>query len=63
VLNVETGVQHQQVADVPPPLLVGLQRLDRLADVSYDGTVTMVSLANPPRPARAATMQTVTARR
>ena len=34
-----------------------------LADVSYDGTVTMLSLANPPRPDRAATMQTVTARR
>jgi len=32
-----------------------------LADVSSDGTVTMLSLANPP--ARAATMQTVTARR
>ena len=33
-----------------------------LADVSYDGTVTVYSLADPARPVRAATMQTVTAR-
>ena len=29
-----------------------------LADVSYDGTVTMLSLANPSAPARAATHRT-----
>jgi hypothetical protein len=33
------------------------------ADVSYDGTVAVLSLANPPAPPRAATMQTVIARR
>lgn len=35
VLNVETGVQHQQVTDVPSPLLVRLQRLDRLVEVVH----------------------------
>jgi len=33
-----------------------------LAGVSFGGTVTVFSLAEPARPARAATMQTVTAR-
>ena len=65
------GYRARAHATPSPPCPVSLAlstpspspRGNLLADVSYDGTVTMLSLANPPRPDRAATMQTVTARR